>query len=106
LVSVTLGSTEALTGEDSDTLGDGVGLLHEVSDTGHDGGAVVAGPVPEHALHLAKAKTLASITGSDESWVEAVGHVAPPHGKTLLASSSISSLGANLGDEDSSLLLN
>ena len=39
-------------GEDSDTLGDGVGLLHEVGNTGHDCGAVVAGPVPEHALHL------------------------------------------------------
>ena len=34
-------------------------------------------------LHLAKAKALASITGSDESRVEAFGHVAPPHGKTL-----------------------
>ena len=59
--------------KDFDTLGDGVCLLHEVGDTGHDGGAVVAGPL----LHLAQVETLASVAGSDESGVEAVGHVTP-----------------------------
>merc|ERR1712192_262970 len=107
LSSVTSSSTEALTSEDFDTLSDGVGLLHELGDPGHDGGAVVAGPLFEEAAALlAKTKTLASISSSDEGGVEAVGHVRPPGGKTLLASSGISSLGANLGDEDSGLLLN
>merc|ERR1719180_458936 len=107
LSGVTSSSAEALTSEDFDTLGDGVGLLHELCDPGHDGGAVVAGPLPEEAAALlAKTETLASVTSSDEGGVEAVGHVRPPGGKTLLASSSISSLGANLGDEDSGLLLN
>merc|ERR1712037_898589 len=52
LGGVTLSSTEALTGEDRDTLGDRVRLLHGLGDTGHDGGAVVAGPLP----HLAEVK--------------------------------------------------
>ena len=39
-------------GEDTDTLLDGVWLLHEVGHAGHDGRAVVAGPVAEDALHL------------------------------------------------------
>merc|ERR1719238_1844356 len=98
---VTLSSTEALTSEDSDTLGDGLWILHEVGDAGHD-----VSPVAEDALHLAQAELPARVTASDESGVEAVGHVSPPHGKTRLASSGISSLGANLGDQDSSLLLN
>ena len=38
--------------EDFGTLGDGVGLHHEVGHAGHDGRAVVAGPVAEEALHL------------------------------------------------------
>ena len=38
--------------ENSSTLRDGVGLHHEVRDAGHDGRAVVAGPVAEDALHL------------------------------------------------------
>ena len=70
--------------EDTDTLLDGGGLLHEVGNTGHDGGAVVAGPVTEETgALLAKTKLLASITGSNKSGVEAVGHVTPPGGKTL-----------------------
>jgi len=103
---VTLSSTEALTLKDSDALSDGLFLLHELGDAGHDVGAVVAGPVPEHALHLAEAELSARITSSDESGVEAVGHVRPPHGKTRLTSSGICSLRANLGDEDSHLLRN
>ena len=63
--------------KDTNTLGDGVCLLHEVGDAGHDGGAVVAGPVAEDALHLAETEALASVAGSDESGVEAVGHVTP-----------------------------
>ena len=38
--------------EDTDTLLDGGGLLHELGNAGHDGRAVVAGPVAEDALHL------------------------------------------------------
>merc|ERR1719234_2592033 len=107
LSSVTSSSAEALSSEDLDTLGDGVGLLHELGDPGHDGGAVVAGPLSEEAAALlAKTKTLASVASSDEGRVEAVGHVGPPGGKTLLTSISISSLGANLRDEDPGLLLN
>merc|ERR1712112_387002 len=67
---------------------------------------VVAGPVPEHALHLAEAELSARITSSDESGEEAVGHVRPPLGKTRLTSSGVCSLRANLGDEDSHLLRN
>ena len=70
--------------EDTDTLLDGGGLLHELGNAGHDGGAVVAGPVSEEAgALLAKTKLLTSVTSSDESGVEAVGHVRPPGGKTL-----------------------
>ena len=65
--------------KDTNTLGDGVCLLHEVGDPGHDGGAVVAGPLP----HLAQVETLASVAGSDESGVEAVGHVTPVCSKCL-----------------------
>merc|ERR1712107_286530 len=84
LVSVALGSTEALTCEDANTLLDGLWLLHKVGDPGHDGSAVVAGPVTEEALHLAKAKALTGVTSSDESRIEAVGHLPtierkPPH---------------------------
>merc|ERR1711962_1766930 len=39
-----------------------------------------------------------------ESGEETVGHVAPPLGETRLTGSSISSLGANLGDQDPGLL--
>ena len=71
--------------EDTDTLLDGGGLLHELGNAGHDGRAVVAGPLSEEAgALLAKTKLLTSITSSDESGVEAVGHVTPPHGETLL----------------------
>ena len=63
--------------QDANTLLDGLRLLHEVGDPGHDGGAVVAGPVAEGALHLAKTEALASVAGSDESRVEASRHVAP-----------------------------
>ena len=70
--------------EDTDTLLDGGGLLHEVGNTGHDVGTVVAGPVAKEAgALLAKTKLLTSVTSSDESRVEAVGHVRPPGGKTL-----------------------
>merc|ERR1712107_468749 len=104
LVSVALGSTEALTCEDANTLLDGLWLLHKVGDPGHDGSAVVAGPVTEEALHLAKAKALTGVTSSDESRIEAVGHVSPPLNESRLTSSSISSLGADLGDQDPGLL--
>ena len=40
--------------QDANTLLDGFRLLHKVGDPGHDGGAVVAGPVAEEALHLLK----------------------------------------------------
>ena len=40
--------------QDANTLLDGFRLLHKVGDPGHDGGAVVAGPVTEEALHLLK----------------------------------------------------
>ena len=40
--------------QDANTLLDGLRLLHKVGDPGHDGGAVVAGPVAEEALHLLK----------------------------------------------------
>ena len=63
--------------EDFSTLCDGVRLHHEVGNAGHDGGAVVARPVAEDALHLAETEALASVAGSDESGVEAVGHVTP-----------------------------
>merc|ERR1711977_648862 len=106
LVSVTLSSAEALTGEDANALFNGGRLLHEVGHAGHHSGAVVAGPLTKQAPLLAKAKTLAGISGSNESGVEAHGHVRPPGGKTRLASSGIVSLGANLGDEYSSLLRN
>ena len=69
--------------EDTGTLCDGVRLHHEVRNAGHDGGAVVAGPVAEDALHLAEAEALASVTGSDESGVKAPGHVTPVGGKCL-----------------------
>merc|ERR1719464_1246820 len=105
LGSVACSSTEALTLKDTNTLGDRVCLLHEVGDAGHDGGAVVAGPVAEDALHLAETEALASVAGSDESGVEAVGHVTPVCAKCRLASRGIDSLWANLGDEDPGLLL-
>ena len=69
--------------EDSCSLCDSIGLHHEVGDPGHDGGAVVAGPVAEGALHLAKTEALASVAGSDESRVEASRHVAPVLGECL-----------------------
>ena len=70
--------------EDTDTLLDGGGLLHELGNAGHDGRAVVAGPVTKEAgALLAKTKLLTSVTSSNESRVEAVGHVTPPYGKTL-----------------------
>ena len=69
--------------EDTGTLCDGVRLHHEVRNAGHDGGAVVAGPVAEDALHLAKAKLLTGVASSDESGVEAHCHVTPPLGETL-----------------------
>ena len=70
--------------EDTDTLLDGGGLLHELGNAGHDGRAVVAGPVTKEAgALLAKTKLLTSVTSSNESRVEAVGHVRPPGGKTL-----------------------
>ena len=69
--------------QDADTLLDGFWLLHKVGDPGHDGGAVVAGPVAKDALHLAKAKLLTSVASSDESGVEAHCHVTPPLGETL-----------------------
>ena len=70
--------------EDTDSLLNGGGLLHEVGNAGHDSGAVVAGPVAKEAgALLAKTKLLTSVTSSDESGVEAVGHVRPPGGKTL-----------------------
>ena len=40
--------------QDANTLLDGLWLLHKVCDPGHNGGAVVAGPVAEEALHLLK----------------------------------------------------
>ena len=70
-------------GEDIDTLGDGVGLLHVLCNAGHDDGAVVAGPVAEDALDLAEAKALASIAGTDDVSVEAVCCVTPPLDKCL-----------------------
>ena len=69
--------------KDTNTLGDRVCLLHEVGDAGHDGGAVVAGPVAEDALHLAETEALASVAGCDESRVEASRHVAPVLGECL-----------------------
>ena len=92
--------------QDANTLLDGFRLLHKVGDPGHDGGAVVAGPVTEEALHLlkiflvsnlqckrlnsnamiihlAKAKALTGVASSDESRIEAVGHVAPPLNECL-----------------------
>merc|ERR1719270_3359843 len=104
LVSVALGSTEALTRQDANTLLDGLRLLHKVGDPGHDRGAVVAGPVAEEALHLAKTKALTGVASSDESRIEAVGHVSPPLSKSRLTSGSISSLRADLRDQDPGLL--
>ena len=69
--------------EDSCSLCDSIGLHHEVGDPGHDGGAVVAGPVAEGALHLAKTEALASVAGSDESGVKAESHVTPVGSKCL-----------------------
>ena len=69
--------------EDFGTLCNGVRLHHEVGNAGHDGGAVVAGPVAKDALHLAEAEPLASVTGSDESGVKAHGHVTPVCSKCL-----------------------
>ena len=70
-------------GEDIDTLGDGVGLLHVVGNAGHDAGAVVAGPVAKDALDLAEAEALASIAGTDDVSVEAVCRLTPPSVKCL-----------------------
>merc|ERR1712180_141085 len=102
--AVTLGSAEKFAVEDSKTLLDGLWLHHESGDPGHDVRAVVAGPVAKAALHLAEPKLLAGVASSDESGEETVGHVAPPLGETRLTSSSISSLGADLGDQDPGLL--
>merc|ERR1712004_530313 len=104
LVSVALRSTEALTRQDPDTLLDGLRLLHKVGDPGHDGGAVVAGPVTEEAFYLAKAKTLTGVASSDESRIEAVGHGSPPLNECRLTGNRLSSLGADLGDQDPGLL--
>merc|ERR1719320_237690 len=101
---VTLGSAEAFAVEDSKALLNGLWLHHESGDPGHDIRAVVAGPVAKDALHLAESKLLAGVASSDESGEETVGHVAPPLGKSRLTSSSIRSLGANLGDQDPGLL--
>ena len=69
--------------EDSKALLNGLWLHHESGDPGHDVRAVVAGPVAEGALHLAKTEALASVAGSDESRVEASRHVAPVLGECL-----------------------
>ena len=91
--------------QDANTLLDGFRLLHKVGDPGHDGRAVVAGPVTEEALHLlktslvknlqcwrcnsndnihlAKTKALTGVASSDESRIEAVGHVSPPLNESL-----------------------
>merc|ERR1712223_1976359 len=92
--------------QDANTLLDGLGLLHKVGDPGHDGGAVVAGPVAKEALHLAKTKALTGVASPDESRIEAVGHISPPLNESRLTGSSISSLGADLGDQDPGLLSN
>merc|ERR1712012_650923 len=104
IVSVALSSTEALARQDANTLLDGLRLLHKVGDPGHDGGAVVTGPVAEETLHLAKTNALTGVASSDESRIEAVGHVSPPLRESRLTSGSISSLGADLGDQDPGLL--
>merc|ERR1719447_2645077 len=99
-----LGSAEAFAVEDTKALLDGLWLHHESGDPGHNVRAVVAGPVAEDALDLAESKLLAGIASSDESGEETVGHVAPPLGETRLTGSSISSLWADLGDQDPGLL--